>query len=68
MTEIRGQKRNYFMIIYAARAEDKNVVLSHEHDLFEWINAADFIKRFATQPRYHTATRYIIDNRLDVLA
>jgi 8-oxo-dGTP pyrophosphatase MutT (NUDIX family) len=68
MTVVKDKKRNYFMIIYAARVENKNVVLSHEHDFYEWVDAAEFIKRFASQAHYHEAVRYIIDNKLDVLA
>ena len=68
MTEIKGEKYNYLKIIYVAQATRKDVVLSYEHDLFEWVDAPEFIKRFASQPRYHKAVRYIIDNKLDVLA
>jgi len=68
MTEINSQTYNYMKIIYVAQATSKEVKLSYEHDMFEWIDSAEFIKRFASQPRYHKAVRYIIDNKLDVLA
>jgi len=67
MTEIRGETYNYLMIIYVAGTASKDVELSYEHDLYEWVNETAFIKRFASQPRYHKAVRYIIDNKLDVL-
>jgi ADP-ribose pyrophosphatase YjhB (NUDIX family) len=68
VTEIKGEKVNYLKIIYAALATNKDVKLSFEHDIYEWVEGVEFIKRFASQPRYHKAVRYIIDNKLDVLA
>jgi len=59
---------NVIKIIYTARAKSKQVELSFEHDIYEWVEAADFIDRFKSQPSYHTAISYIIDNKLDVLA
>jgi 8-oxo-dGTP pyrophosphatase MutT (NUDIX family) len=68
MTKIKGENLNYLKIIYVALATKKDVQLSFEHDMYEWVEGAEFIKRFASQPRYHKAVRYIIDNKLDVLA
>lgn len=68
VTEINGRKRNYMKIVYVTIASSKEVTLSYEHDIYEWVGQAEFIKRFASQPRYYKAVRYIIDNKLDDLA
>ncbi len=60
-------QKNYIQMIFAGTTEQKEITLSYEHDMYEWLGPEEFLKRFAHLERYHKAAKHIIENNLVIL-